>query len=86
MRKSLMDIAENAHTGIQATSQTTRVLEHSNTNLAHRTSEQAGSLQTTAASMEELTITVQQNTDNAHLARRLSEESMRVAARRHRGE
>ena len=81
MRKSLMDIAENVHTGIQATSQTTRVLEHSNTDLAHRTSEQAGSLQTTAASMEELTITVQQNTDNAHLARRLSEESMRVAQR-----
>ena len=44
-----------------------------NNNLSSRTEEQASSLQQTAASMEELKITVRQNADNAHTARQLAE-------------
>jgi methyl-accepting chemotaxis protein len=43
-----------------------------NTNLSHRTEEQASSLQKTATNMEELSITVQQNTDNAKHANELA--------------
>lgn len=81
MRKSLLDIAGNVQGGIQATRRTAHILEHSNSDLAIRTNEQAASLQTTAASMEQLTITVQQNTDNAHLARQLADDSMEIAKR-----
>lgn len=81
MRKSLQNIAENVQHGIQATTRTAQALERNNNDLAIRTNEQSASLQTTAASMEELTITVQQNTDNAHMARKLADDSMQIAQR-----
>lgn len=42
-----------------------------NTDLSGRTESQASSLQQTAAAMEQLTVTVQQNADNAHEANKL---------------
>src|SRR5690606_12671487 len=50
-----------------------------NTNLSARTEDQAASLQQTAAAMEELTSTVKQNSDNAHVAAGLADDSMRIA-------
>ncbi|HLS51783.1 MAG TPA: methyl-accepting chemotaxis protein, partial [Burkholderiaceae bacterium] len=45
------------------------------------TEDQAASLQETAAAMEEITVTVQQNSDNAQLAAQLANESMEIAER-----
>src|SRR3546814_4785846 len=58
-----------------------QVLDTSNTQLSARTEDQAASLQETAASMEELTVTVKQNADNAHLASQLADDSMQIAQR-----
>ncbi|MBC7202007.1 MAG: PAS domain-containing protein, partial [Pusillimonas sp.] len=81
MRKSLISIANDIQGGITATGHTAQVLFSNNAHLAARTEDQAASLQETAAAMEEITVTVKQNTDNAHLANRLADESMAIAQR-----
>jgi aerotaxis receptor len=81
MRKSLISIANDIQGGITATGHTAQVLFSNNAHLAARTEDQAASLQETAAAMEELTVTVKQNTDNAHMANRLADESMAIAQR-----
>ena len=81
MRKSLISIANDVEVGVHATNHTAQVLYANNTQLSARTDDNAASLQETAAAMEELTVTVKQNTDNAHLANRLAEDSMRIAQR-----
>ena len=81
MRKSLISIAHDVEVGVHATHHTAQVLYANNTHLSARTDDNAASLQETAAAMEELTVTVKQNTDNAHLANRLADESMRIAQR-----
>ncbi|WP_442597298.1 methyl-accepting chemotaxis protein [Parapusillimonas sp. JC17] len=81
MRKSLLGIATDVHNGAYATANTAQVLETSNTNLSARTEDQAASLQETAASMEQLTVTVKQNADNANLASQLADASMQTAQR-----
>jgi aerotaxis receptor len=81
MRKSLVGIASDARTGIDASIHAARILEVNNTNLASRTEDQAASLQETAASMEELTVTVRQNADNANQASQLADASMQIAQR-----
>ncbi|AJG24108.1 Methyl-accepting chemotaxis protein I (serine chemoreceptor protein) [Cupriavidus basilensis] len=50
-----------------------------NTDLSQRTEQQAASLQQTAASMEELTSTVNQNAGNARAARRQAQDAIGVA-------
>jgi methyl-accepting chemotaxis protein len=52
-----------------------------NADLSHRTEQQAGSLQQTASSMEELTATVRNNADAALAAERLAKSASDVAAR-----
>ena len=81
MRKSLISIANDVEVGVHATHHTAQVLYANNTHLSARTEENSASLQETAAAMEELTVTVKQNTDNAHLAFRLADESMQIAQR-----
>src|SRR3546814_20932600 len=81
MRKSLFGIANDVHTGADATTHMAQVLDTSNTQLSARTEDQAASLQETAASMEELTVTVKQNADNTHLASQLEDERMQLAKR-----
>ncbi len=81
MRKSLVGIASDARHGIDASIHAARILEVNNTNLASRTEDQAASLQETAASMEELTVTVRQNADNANQASQLADASMHIAQR-----
>ena len=81
MRKSLLGIASDVHHGVHTTITTAEVLSANNTHLSARTEDQAASLQQTAASMEELTVTVKQNADNAHLASQLADTSMQTAQR-----
>ncbi|OXR49519.1 chemotaxis protein [Pusillimonas sp. T2] len=81
MRKSLISIAHDVEVGVHSTAHTAQVLYANNTHLSARTEDNAASLQETAAAMEELTVTVKQNTDNAHLASRLADESMKIAQR-----
>src|SRR3546814_12323434 len=85
MRKSLFGIANDVHTGADATTHMAQVLDTSNTQLSARTEDQAASLQETAASMEELTVTVKQNADNAHLASQLADDSMQRSEERRVG-
>ena len=50
-----------------------------NASLSARTEQQAGSLEETASAMEELTSTVKQNAENAHLANKLAGSASEVA-------
>ncbi|MDS1141182.1 methyl-accepting chemotaxis protein [Pusillimonas sp. SM2304] len=81
MRKSLVSIVSDVHAGASSTTRTAQTLEASNTRLSARTDDQAASLQQTASSMEEITITVRQNADNARLASQLADTSMQTAQR-----
>ncbi len=81
MRKSLTGIASDTHRGIEASLQAAAELHSNNQYLSERTNHQADSLQQTAASMEELTVTVKQNADNAVLASQLADNSMQTAKR-----
>ena len=56
-------------------------IAHGNLDLSARTEQQAGSLEQTAAAMEELTSTVRQNADNAQEANRLAADASSVALR-----
>lgn len=79
MRKGLSAIATDTHQGIDASLRVAAQLHHNNTLLANRTQEQAVFLEQTAASMEELTTTVQQTADNANAASELAQHSMSTA-------
>ncbi len=81
MRKSLLGLARDVHQGIQASLDVSTRLEDGNQQLSSRTCAQSGSLQRTAASMEQLTITVQQTADNARLANQLADQSLSTARR-----
>lgn len=81
MRKSLISLSDDVQQGVHATGHTAQVLFSNNTHLSARTEDQASSLQETATAMEELTVTVKQNADNAHVAARLADDSMRIARR-----
>lgn len=81
MRKSLVGIANDARQGIDASIDASLMLEQNNSHLATRTEDQAASLQETAASMEQLTVTVRQNADNANQANQLADASMLIAQR-----
>ena len=79
MRKGLTVISSDTHAAIQATKQVSQMIDADNQTLSDRTHSQAVALQQTAASMEELTITVQQNADNTAEATRLAQSSMNTA-------
>src|SRR5690606_619493 len=81
MRRSLVGIAHDVLSSATATTQTAETLSIDNRNLAARTEDQSAALQETAASMEQLTVTVRQNADNAQLASQLSNNSMQIARR-----
>ncbi len=68
-------VRDNAECVATASSQ----IAQGNADLSHRTEEQASNLQQTAASMEELTATVQHNADNARQAVQLAEGAARAA-------
>ncbi len=68
MQTSLVDIVTVVRTGTDSIATGVHQLAGGHADLSARTEEQAGSLQTTAASMEQLTVAVQHNTDNAQQA------------------
>jgi methyl-accepting chemotaxis protein len=81
MRGSLASIVSEVHTGTDLIASAARQIAAGNLDLSERTSGQASSLEQTAASMEQLTGTVGQNTENARQARRLAVSASEVASR-----
>lgn len=79
MRKSLLGIASDVRGAAYSATSVAQQLEDSNACLSVRTQEQAQSLQATSNSMEQLTGTVRQNAENAHLASQLADASMDIA-------
>lgn len=73
MRQALTDTISGIRRGVKRIYSNAREIAHGNSELSSRTEQQASALQQTAASMEELKITVRQNADNAHNARQLAE-------------
>src|SRR3569833_2444181 len=72
MRKKLVSIIESMRSGADTISIASSQIAAGNQDLSHRTGQQAGSLEATASSMEELTATVKQNADNANQANQLA--------------
>jgi methyl-accepting chemotaxis protein len=68
----LHDIISTTKSLSNAMSNSTLEIARGNDDLNHRTQEQAAALEETASSMEEMTVTVKQNADNARQANQLS--------------
>lgn len=79
MRKGLTAIARDTQVSTHSSKEIVSAIHEDNLLLAERTQHQAASLQQTAVSMEELTVTVQQNADNAREATTLAERSLATA-------
>lgn len=73
MRQSLTTTVYSIRNGVKQIYVNAAGIASDSTDLAKRTEEQASALQQTAASMEELKITVRQNADNAHSAKHQAE-------------
>lgn len=73
LRQWITQTVYGIRTGVGAISASAQEIVNGNSDLSSRTEQQASALQQTAASMEELKITVRQNADNAHSARQLAE-------------
>jgi methyl-accepting chemotaxis protein len=81
MNGTLLRIVGQVRSGTDSIATAARQIAAGNQDLSDRTSHQASSLEETAASMEELTSTVNQNADNARQANMLAEAASSVAAR-----
>ena len=81
MHDSLVRIVGEVRTGTDTMTTATAEIASGNMDLSARTEEQANSLGTTAATMEELTSTVKQNADNARQANQLAMTASQVAVR-----
>jgi methyl-accepting chemotaxis protein-1 (serine sensor receptor) len=77
LRQLVGDVANGART----VSATSAQIAHGNLDLSQRTEEQASTLEETASSMEELTVTVAQNAENARKACHLAIGASEVARR-----
>ena len=81
MHDSLVRIVGEVRTGTDTMTTATAEIASGNMDLSARTEEQANSLGSTAATMEELTSTVKQNADNARQANQLAMTASQVAVR-----
>lgn len=72
MDERLGSIVDEVRQGSDAVSSAAQQIARGNDGLSQRTQEQAGSLEETAASMEEMTSTVRHNADNANHANQLA--------------
>lgn len=79
LRKSLTGIVTTVGAGVGATAQAVQSIQESSADLQGRTEAQAAALQQTAASLEELTVTVRHNVGNAVSANDLSRSSLATA-------
>ena len=80
MRASLVNIIRDVRTGSDAIAQASAEIAAGNLDLSRRTEQQAGTLEETSASMEELTTTVKQNADHAARANQLAISASDVAS------
>jgi methyl-accepting chemotaxis protein len=80
MRESLSDSVSEIRRAAEVVDSASEQIARGNDNLSSRTEEQASSLGQTAASMEELTTTVKQNSEFARQARQLSAGAVEVAS------
>jgi len=81
MNAGLNRIVSQVRQGALALSSGATEIANGNIDLSARTEQQASALQETAASMEELTVTVRHNADNANAVSAMASESARTAAR-----
>ncbi|SFU62197.1 methyl-accepting chemotaxis protein [Pseudoduganella namucuonensis] len=81
MKGSLADIVSEVRGSTDTISAASGQIAAGNMDLSQRTAEQAGSLEQTASSMEELTGTVKQNADNARQANQLAQSASEVAVK-----
>jgi methyl-accepting chemotaxis protein len=81
MQESLVKIVSQVRTGTDTIFSASSEIASGNLDLSTRTELQAGTLEKTAASMQELTSTVNQNTDNARKANQLAQSASEVATR-----
>lgn len=72
MNENLARIVRDVYSGATNINSAAREIDGGNLDLSRRTEEQASSLEQTAASMEELTVTVRQNADGANRASELA--------------
>lgn len=79
MSKGLASLVGDVREGAASVALAAHEIADGNEDLSHRTEAQAGSLETTAAAMEEITSTVKQNADNAIQANQLAEAASRIA-------
>ena len=71
MKESFFKVVSDVRAGTTVVASTSSQISRDNASLSERTAIQTDSLQQTAASMEQLTITVKQNADNAEQANKL---------------
>ena len=80
MRNNLANIVGDVRKSADSIASTSNIIAEGNINLSSRTDEQASSLQQTAATTEEITATVRQNSENADLANNLAATAAKTAA------
>ncbi|WOB06977.1 methyl-accepting chemotaxis protein [Piscinibacter gummiphilus] len=71
LKDCLFKVVSDVRTGTTTVASTSSQINRDNTSLSERTTTQTDSLQQTAASMEQITITVKHNADNAEQANKL---------------
>ncbi len=81
MTGSLQNIVAQVRSGTETIAVASDEIASGNLDLSHRTEQQAGAIEETAASMEEITSTVQQNAENARQANQLAISACDVAAK-----
>jgi len=79
MRDGVADIVRRVRECSESVATASTEIAHGNLDLSQRTENQASALQQTAASMEELSSTVQNNADGARTANQLAQEATTVA-------
>ncbi|TFW25529.1 HAMP domain-containing protein [Massilia arenosa] len=81
MNANLLRIVREVRTGTDTIAHASGEIATGNLDLSSRTEQQAGSLEETASSMEELTTAVHRNSDNARQANALASNAAEVAVR-----
>jgi methyl-accepting chemotaxis protein len=81
MTRGLSHIVSQVRTGTESMATTSVQIAGGNQDLSMRTEQQAGALEETVSSMEQLTATVQQNAVNAQLANELALSASQTASR-----
>jgi methyl-accepting chemotaxis protein len=81
MNDALAKVVSEVQSGTHAIAGASGEIASGNLDLSARTEQQAGALEETASSMEELTATVRHNADNAGQANQLAQAASTVAAR-----